>query len=295
MKRRTPILLTASIAALLAGGTVSSSVAEVAGSELPGLEDKPPGTPGRGNPGNGNSGNGPGGNQGSGPPDFAGFAPPSLPTPPGHDRPDNPIDDGRPGLGLGRDHAPGVCEADDDFLIPGPAGQAGASHTAHVNFVGTDEAGEILEGEDAPWGRMTYFWIAPTLDFVFNGHNLLVTDLDGEPIEYTLAAELEAEDGTTSYLCLGSASVNDGGNLHILNSLELDSHLPPDFDPNADDNGDETDESSADEEAPGVGLVVTASAAIDCETGTALESDGGDTLLSIEDILYVDTDLLDDD
>lgn len=134
---------------------------------------------------------------------------------------------------------------------------------------------------------MTYFWKGPRFDFVFNGKRLPTGDeagvgFDGNQV-YVLAAELGDLESGFSLLCLGSAAVNNGGNVHILESVELDDHLPPGLDPYA-----EVEEG---EPAPGVGLLLLPAEAADCETGDIL---GDAVLYTAEDILYVDTDLLEE-
>lgn len=271
-------LLAASIGVALAG----SAHASVPWLDSPTLENGPPATVGppahAGPPDNpdppGND-DGPPDGVDTGPPDGAG--PPADRGPPenpgqgvGNGPPENlpvPGGDGPPGLALGGDLAPGQCEDEPGTNIPGPAGQAGASHTAHVDFVGLDVDGNIAASEDSPWGRMTYFWQASSLDLVFNAHNL-------EPgADYVLAAEIDG-----GVLCLAEGMANEDGDLHLLASLEMDSHLPMDLDPENEDS-----------DATGVGLVVLPADAVDCASG-AVSGDGA--LFSTTEIFYVDTDLL---
>ena len=207
----------------------------------------------RGN-GNGN-GNGPGGNNGN--------------------RGDD--DDAHPGRALGRlkpGHASRVCGDDE---IEGPDGQAGASHVAHVNFAPVE--GEDGTTDSESWARMMYFWIGSEFSFVLNAH-------DVEPgSAWTLVAQLEGEDGTTEAVCLGDATANAGGQLHILSSFDPESNLPPDFDPFAEDD-DETDDAGE------MTLSLVPSDAVDCETGALSDDLGDDILESEEGIRFVDTDEL---
>ena len=115
---------------------------------------------------------------------------------------------------------PGLCKTDDD---EGPDGRAGKSHVAHVNFAPMDDQGGFDDEETAPWGHMTYFWQGPTFDFVFNGHNFEPGVPDGEP-DYVLTYQPTLE--TLPVLCLGEGEVNDEGDIHIANSVELDTDLP---------------------------------------------------------------------
>ena len=64
--------------------------------------------------------------------------------------------------------------------------------------------------------------------FVLNAH-------DVEPgSEWTLVATLAGEAGDEA-VCLGSATANNGGQLHINANFDPESNLPPDFDPFAED------------------------------------------------------------
>lgn len=189
---------------------------------------------------------------------------------------DGDDDDTQPGRRLGQlkpGHAARVCEGEE---IEGPDGQAGASHVAHVNFAPVE--GEEGSESDS-WARMMYFWIGSEFSFVLNAH-------DVEPgSSWTLVAQLEGEDGTTEAVCLGDATANPGGQLHINANFDPESNLPPEFDPFAEDD-DDTDD--ADE----VTLSLVPSDAVDCETG-ALSDDLGDTVLESEEgIRFVDTDEL---
>src|SRR5688500_5607214 len=186
----------------------------------------------------------------------------------------NDEDDGNNGRALGRlkpGHASRVCGDDE---IEGPDGQAGASHVAHVNFAPVEGA-----DESDSWARMMYFWIGSEFSFVLNAH-------DVEPgSSWTLVAAIEGEDGALEAVCLGDATANPGGQLHINANFDPESNLPPSFDPFAEDT-DETDDAGE------VTLSLVPSDAVDCETG-ALSDDLGDTVLESEEgIRFVDTDEL---
>ena len=210
--------------------------------------------PDRTHPGNGN---GNGGDRG-GPP----ATPPGLGgnPPPGHGGPNPGRGNGHGEVSRGNTH---VCG--DDAAVVGPLGQSGASHVAHVTF----SLPEDSDGES--WARMMYFWIGTTFDFVLNAHQVEAGS------EWTLVAR--ADDG--SAICLADGTANPGGELHLRDSIELDSHLPDGLDPFA-----PTPEG---EDPEGASLELLPSDAVDCETGT-VAADAGDTLSSDTDIRFVDVD-----
>jgi hypothetical protein len=234
---------------------------------LPALATPPEGRGGGGNRGGGNDPEDPG----NGPPVTApgrspDFTPPGLGgnPPPGHGGP-NPGNAG--GNGGGRDVPRGaarICGADGEEAV-GPLGQAGASHVAHASF----EVGE--DSESDAWARMMYFWIGSSFDFVLNAHGL-------EPgTEWTLVARAADESG----ICLAAGTVNPGGQLHIADSLELESNLPEDLDP--------FEPTPEGEDPAGTTLQLVPTADIDCDAGTG-ETEDEDALSSEHDIRFVDVD-----
>ncbi|HSC12091.1 MAG TPA: hypothetical protein VLC97_14040, partial [Rhodanobacteraceae bacterium] len=161
--------------------------------------------------GNGNSG-GDHGNQGSGA------------------APGNSGDKGNSGGTKLKVHPPqGTCTASDslDGLdLQGPEGQSGASHVAHTDFGMIDPAtGEPVASPSS--ATMMYFWYGSTFDFVLNAHQLPAGS------EWTLTYQPEPLP-SSGVMCLGNATVNGGGQLHLAGSVELDSNLPPNLDPTAD-------------------------------------------------------------
>lgn len=191
-------------------------------------------------------------NPGGGPPEHAGNGNNQNRGNGGDDEEENAA-----GGGLGG--PPGLCGTESD----GPPGRAGASHIAHLNFSQRDAEGEPVD--DGSWGRMKYTWSGPTFDFVFNGHELE----PGDEYEMTYQLEPVSENGA---LCLGSGTVNDEGDLHIKNAIELNSDLPME--------GDESTE--------GALLVAVLSADVNCEAdemNTYLPEDYlfGDVLIEYED------------
>lgn len=211
-------------------------------------EGPPMGKPG-GGPGNGNGGSPPGHPPGS---------------PPGHS-------------GDVKVHPPqGVCSADDaaPIDVQGPAGQSGASHVAHTDFTRIDPTTGDPVASDAS-ATMMYFWYGSTFDYVLNAHGLAAGG------QWTLAYQPEPLP-SPGVLCLGSATVNGGGQLHLANSLELNSNLPPDFDPTGDPAA----------QPPDALLALVPSADVDCENAmnTTFEPDAA--LWTNPRVRYVDTDLL---
>ena len=229
----------------------------------------PPGRGRGGEPDPEGSGPGLGNSGGSGvvPPGHGGTPPGQSVTPPG--RGGNPPpghggpNPGQGSAGVSRGQTR-VCGADGPTSV-GPEGQAGASHVAHVEFSPPEDS------DSESWARMTYFWIGSSFDYVLNAHQLEAGS------EWTLIARA-ADD---SAICVGDGTVNPGGELHIAETLELDSHLPDDLDPF---------EPTPEGETPaGTTLELVPSDTVDCEAGsTSTEADS--VLTSEHDIRFVDVD-----
>ena len=109
-------------------------------------------------------------------------------------------------------------------VLAGKTGQAGKSNTAHLYLYEKDAVTwDIVE--DGAWGKMKYNMSGDEFDFVFNGHGL-------EPgADYTLIYYPDPWPGT-GLICLGSGIVNEEGNIHIAESIELDTDLPIEDDEN---------------------------------------------------------------
>lgn len=107
----------------------------------------------------------------------------------------------------------------------GKTGQAGKSNIAHLYLHEKDpETWEIVE--PGAWGKMKYNMSGDEFDFVFNGH-----DLKGEiGTEYTLIYYPDPWPGT-GLIYLGNGTVNEEGNIHIAESVEIES-LPIEDDEN---------------------------------------------------------------
>ena len=219
-----------------------------------GHEPDPVEQPGPGNGGNNGNGNGNNPGHGGTPPGLGGN------PPPGHGGP-NP---GRGHAGVSRGNTR-ICGAEGPTAV-GPLGQAGASHVGHVNFAAPEDS------DSTSWARMMYFWIGDSFDFVLNAHQLEAGS------EWTLIARA-ADD---SAICLGDGTANPGGQLHLADSIELESNLPEDLDP--------FEATPEGEDPEGATLELVPSDAVDCEAGTVTLAEDDEALTSEEDIRFVDVD-----
>jgi hypothetical protein len=171
----------------------------------------------------------------------------------------------------------GTCDASASDTggidLQGPDGQSGKSHVAHTDFAMTDPGtGDPLAG---PTATMMYFWYGSTFDYVLNAHGLV------PGTSYTLAYQPEPLP-SMGVICLGAATVNGGGQLHLANSLELSSNLPPALDPTADPST----------QPPDALLALVLSPDVDCDGGTMTNFEGDMYLWTLARVRYVDTDLL---
>lgn len=190
-------------------------------------------------------------------------------TPPGHS--------GDPhGGGVSVKPPQGSCSADDSSTInvQGPDGQSGASHVAHTNFVKIDSATGATVASTSS-ATMMYFWFGSTFDYVLNAHQLAAGS------QWTLTYQPEPMP-SAGVICLGSGTVNGGGQLHLANSLELNSNLPPALDPTADPST----------QPPDALLALVASADVDCTAGTMTTFTPDNYLFTSPRVRFVDTDLL---
>jgi hypothetical protein len=127
-----------------------------------------------------------------------------------------------------------------------------------------------LGNKHLPWARMTYFWKGPAFDFVFNAHNLPPT----AETEWVLTYQPQPMP-VVGILCLGSGKVNDGGNIHIVNSIELDSDLPIESDVSDD----------------GATLALVVAEDVDCNAGEMNEWIPEDYLFTTSPVIYKDAQL----
>ena len=73
--------------------------------------------------------------------------------------------------------------------------------------------------KDGAWGKMKYQLSGPLFEYVFNGHKLA----PGE--QYTLIYYADPWPGT-GLICLGTGTANQGGNVHIAASANIETDLP---------------------------------------------------------------------
>jgi len=175
-------------------------------------------------------------------------------------------------------HPPqGTCDATDSTAgldLQGPDGQSGASHVAHTNFGMIDPATGAPVASPSS-ATMMYFWYGSTFDFVLNAHQLPAGS------EWTLTYQPEPLP-SSGVICLGNATVNGGGQLHLAGSVELDSNLPPALDPTADPST----------QPPDALLALVLSADVDCAGGTMTNFEPDMYLWTNPRVRYIDTDLL---
>jgi len=169
----------------------------------------------------------------------------------------------------------GTCTDESAGIdLQGPDGQSGSSHVAHTDFGMMD----VTTGTGVPSdesARMMYFWYGSTFDYVLNAHQLPAAS------EWTLTYQPEPLP-SSGVMCLGTATVNGGGQLHLANSLELDSNLPTALDPTADPSTQPADAL----------LALVPSADVDCAGGTMTNFEPNVYLWSAPRVRYIDTDLL---
>jgi hypothetical protein len=169
----------------------------------------------------------------------------------------------------------GSCSANaaDGIDLQGPDGQSGASHVAHTDFGLVDPTtGDPVAGATA---TMMYFWYGSTFDYVLNAHGLAAGS------QWTLTYQPEPAP-SAGVVCLGGATANGGGQLHLASSIELNSNLPPGLDPTGDPAT----------QPPDALLALVPSADVDCAAGANTVFEPALSLWSNPRVRYVDTDLL---
>ncbi len=169
----------------------------------------------------------------------------------------------------------GTCTDESGGVdLQGPDGQSGASHVAHTNFGMMD----VTTGNSVPSNEsatMMYFWYGSTFDYVINAHQLPAGS------QWTLTYQPEPLP-SSGVMCLGNATVNGGGQLHLANSLELNSNLPTALDPTADPSA----------QPPDALLALVPAADVDCGGGAMTNFEPNVYLWSNPRVRYIDTDLL---
>ena len=99
-------------------------------------------------------------------------------------------------------------------VLAGKTGQAGKSNIAHLYLHEKDpDTWDIVP--DGAWGKMKYNMSGDEFDFVFNGHGLEIG------LEYTLIYYPDPWPGE-GLVCLGSGTVNEEGDIHIAESVEIE-------------------------------------------------------------------------
>ena len=106
-------------------------------------------------------------------------------------------------------------------------GQAGKSNVAHLYLYEKDPSDWSIV-EDGAWGKMKYNLEGPEFDFVFNGHEL-EPNRDYSLIYYadynrTSSPKLWGGDNPGALIANGTS--NEGGNIHLADSIELNMDLP---------------------------------------------------------------------
>lgn len=237
---------------------VAAGLLSFYGSAYAGRGDGDGDGPPKSNPGGGGNGGNSGGHQGG---------PPS--TPPGNSD----------GTKIKVNPPAGTCDASGDSStggidLQGPDGQSGKSHVAHTDFSKIDPTtGDAVASSSS--ATMMYFWYGSTFDYVFNAHGLAAGS------KWTLTYQPEPLP-SSGVICLGNATVNGGGQLHLAASLELDSNLPPALDPTADPSTQPADAL----------LALVPSADVDCTGGTMTNFAPDTYLWTTSRVRFVDTDLL---
>ncbi|HSB07059.1 MAG TPA: hypothetical protein VLK23_17920 [Thermodesulfobacteriota bacterium] len=206
---------------------------------------------------------------------------PSLNHPEKPGKPDNPEEPNNPKLDPPEDPAPPILTPPTNKGPRGVSGPAGKSKTGHLYLYEKVEGSwEIVE--DGAWGKMTYPLEGPTFKFVFNGHGL-------EPkTDYTLIYYPDPWPGT-GLICLGSATSNGGGNVHIMGSPDTGS-LPTYEDlnnPDADGHTECVDTSTCIE---GAKIWLVLSSDVDCDSTSTAMTGWNPTEYLFEDvgIVYVE-------
>ncbi len=112
------------------------------------------------------------------------------------------------------------------MIAKGPNGPAGKSNVGHLNLYEkiNDNSDDWPIVEDGAWGKMTYSLSGPEFEFVFNGHGLEAG------VEYCLIYYPDPWPGN-GLICLGRATANGGGNVHIAGSADT-GDLPAENDTN---------------------------------------------------------------
>lgn len=103
--------------------------------------------------------------------------------------------------------------------LAGKSGPAGKSNVAHLYLYEKNPSDwSIVDG--GAWGKMAYNLAGPTFDYVFNGHGLAPNT------EYSLIYYADSWPGNNPGALVASGVSNDGGNIHLSGSPDLNMDLP---------------------------------------------------------------------
>lgn len=119
----------------------------------------------------------------------------------------------------------------------GPAGKS--SNVGHLYLHEKNTSGDWSIVEGGAWGKMKYNLSGSEFDFVFNGHGL------DAGVKYTLIYYPDPWPGE-GLICLGDATANDGGNVHIQGPVDT-GDLPKEYD----NNHSRNDPNCGDPDTPG--------------------------------------------
>jgi hypothetical protein len=163
----------------------------------------------------------------------------------------------------------------------GPSKRAGKSNMGHLYLYekmpdpDADRTDPWLIVEGGMWGKMLYNLSGPTFDFVFNGHSLPV----GQCFELIYYPDPWPGD---RLICLGSGTVNGGGNIHIQGSVETYGDLPMLYD----DNANAT--TAVGYDYAGAKIFLVPCDDVDCEGQTMIGWSGDDANLYEDDLITFD-------
>ena len=150
----------------------------------------------------------------------------------------------------------------------GPSAPAGKSNVGHLYlYQKTEPPQPYPEGtpwlivQDGAWGKMMYRLSGSLFEYVFNGHKL------GPDKEYTLIYYPDPWPGD-GLICLGSATANSGGDVHIATSADIDTSLPIPEDLNSSENDGHDACISGSTCIDGAKIWLVLSADVDCKNQT---------------------------
>jgi len=161
-----------------------------------------------------------------------------------------------------------LCLIAGAVLAHGPCGQVPKPNVAHLYlYEKNPSTWEIIQG--GAWGEMQYISAGPTFDFVFDGKKL------NPGKNYSLIYYPDPWPGT-GLICLAAGTANRRGNIHVADSVELNSDLPI----------------AADQNSPaGAKIWLVLSRDVDCEAQQMIGWNPTEYLFENNLIKYEDTNL----